>query len=97
MLLFVVHPASTDQRVDSPTPLSIVAVIPARFASTRFPGKPLADIAGASYWLVGAPISIALGVGLHMQGLGIWIGLAFGLLVAAAAMCWRFWYLSRER
>lgn len=49
MLLFVVHPASTDHRVDSGRPLSplnIVAIIPARFASTRFPGKPLADIDG---------------------------------------------------
>ena len=33
----------------------------------------------------------------HMKGLGIWIGLAFGLLVAAASMLWRFWYLSRDR
>jgi MATE family multidrug resistance protein len=52
-------------------------------------------IAGVSYWLVGAPISIGLGIGLHMQGLGIWIGLAAGLGVAAAAMCWRFYRLSR--
>ena len=28
------------------TPLLNVAVIPARYESTRFPGKPLADIAG---------------------------------------------------
>lgn len=28
--------------------MKILAVIPARFASTRFPGKPLADIAGKS-------------------------------------------------
>ncbi len=48
MLLFAVHPASTGIAVDSLTPLDIVAVIPARFASTRFPGKPLADIAGRS-------------------------------------------------
>jgi 3-deoxy-manno-octulosonate cytidylyltransferase (CMP-KDO synthetase) len=46
MLLFVVHPASTGSRVDSVSPLTIVAVIPARYASTRFPGKPLADIDG---------------------------------------------------
>src|SRR5438270_10859442 len=47
MLLFVVHPASTDSRVDtSASSLQVVAVIPARFASTRFPGKPLADIDG---------------------------------------------------
>jgi len=54
-------------------------------------------IAGASYWLAGAPVCVWLAFGLHMKGLGIWIGLAFGLFVAAAAMCWRFWWLSRER
>ncbi|HEY5048690.1 MAG TPA: MATE family efflux transporter [Rhizomicrobium sp.] len=53
-------------------------------------------IAGASYWLAGAPVCMWLAFGLHMQGLGIWIGLAFGLFVAAVAMCSRFWYLSRE-
>jgi 3-deoxy-manno-octulosonate cytidylyltransferase (CMP-KDO synthetase) len=46
VLLFVVHPASTGPAVDIRLPLDIVAVIPARFASTRFPGKPLADIDG---------------------------------------------------
>src|SRR6516162_11242739 len=46
VLLFVVHPASTGSAVDLRLPLDIVAVIPARFASTRFPGKPLADIDG---------------------------------------------------
>ena len=30
------------------TESSVLAVIPARFASTRFPGKPLADLAGRS-------------------------------------------------
>jgi 3-deoxy-manno-octulosonate cytidylyltransferase (CMP-KDO synthetase) len=48
VLLFAVHPASTGTTVDSHTALDIVALIPARFASTRFPGKPLADIAGRS-------------------------------------------------
>ena len=53
-------------------------------------------IAGASYWLAGFPVCIWLAFGLHMKGLGIWIGLAFALLVAAVAMCWRFYYLSRR-
>jgi 3-deoxy-manno-octulosonate cytidylyltransferase (CMP-KDO synthetase) len=46
VLLFAVHPASTGSAVDNGPPLDVVAVIPARFASTRFPGKPLADIDG---------------------------------------------------
>jgi MATE family multidrug resistance protein len=54
-------------------------------------------IAGASYWLAGAPVGLILAYPLHMKGLGIWIGLAFGLFVAAASMVWRFWYLSRDR
>jgi MATE family, multidrug efflux pump len=53
-------------------------------------------IAGASYWLAGFPTCIALGFGLGMKGFGIWIGLAFGLFVAAVLLCWRFWYLSRD-
>jgi MATE family multidrug resistance protein len=54
-------------------------------------------IAGASYWLAGAPVGLILAFPFHMKGFGIWIGLAFGLFVAAASMCWRFWYLSRNR
>jgi 3-deoxy-manno-octulosonate cytidylyltransferase (CMP-KDO synthetase) len=46
VLLFVVHPASTGTAVDSVSSLRIVAVIPARFASSRLPGKPLAEIGG---------------------------------------------------
>jgi 3-deoxy-manno-octulosonate cytidylyltransferase (CMP-KDO synthetase) len=43
-----VHPESTASSVDTPAPLEVVAVIPARFASSRFPGKPLANIDGRS-------------------------------------------------
>jgi 3-deoxy-manno-octulosonate cytidylyltransferase (CMP-KDO synthetase) len=45
MLVFAVHPASTEFAVDT-GPLHTIVVIPARFGSTRFPGKPLADIDG---------------------------------------------------
>jgi len=54
-------------------------------------------LAGGSYWLAGAPMCILLGVYLKMEGLGVWIGLAFGLAVAAAAMCLRFHLLTRTR
>ncbi len=52
-------------------------------------------LAGVSYWLIGAPICWVLGVTLGMEGLGVWIGLAIGLAVAAAAMCIRFHRLTR--
>jgi MATE family multidrug resistance protein len=54
-------------------------------------------IAGASYWLAGFPVCFGLGFGLGMKGLGIWIGLAFGLLVAAVALTARFYFLARSR
>jgi 3-deoxy-manno-octulosonate cytidylyltransferase (CMP-KDO synthetase) len=46
VLLFAVHPASTGSTVDPLSALRVVAVIPARFASSRLPGKPLAEIGG---------------------------------------------------
>ncbi len=53
-------------------------------------------LAGGAYWLAGAPVCILLGVYLKMEGLGVWIGLAFGLAVAATAMCLRFHLLTRK-
>jgi MATE family multidrug resistance protein len=53
-------------------------------------------LAGASYWLAGAPMCAFLGFGLHMQGLGIWLGLAFGLTVAAVLLVSRFFLLSKK-
>ena len=48
VLLFVVRPAGCLESIRdrSQTHTHTVAVIPARYASTRFPGKALADIAG---------------------------------------------------
>lgn len=53
-------------------------------------------IAGASYWLVGAPTCIFFAFGLHMAGFGVWIGLAIGLAAAAAALSTRFFVLTRR-
>jgi MATE family multidrug resistance protein len=53
-------------------------------------------LAGASYWLAGAPMCVFLGFGLGMKGLGIWLGLAFGLLVAALLLTTRFALLSKR-
>jgi 3-deoxy-manno-octulosonate cytidylyltransferase (CMP-KDO synthetase) len=41
-----VHPVSFRNPFERTTQARVVAVIPARYASTRFPGKALADIAG---------------------------------------------------
>ena len=54
-------------------------------------------IAAASYWLVGAPLCLVLGVGLGWKGFGVWIGLAVGLGVAAGLMLWRFIALTHPR
>ena len=48
MLQFAVRPAGCSESIRDPLQIHkhTVAVIPARYASTRFPGKALADIAG---------------------------------------------------
>jgi MATE family multidrug resistance protein len=53
-------------------------------------------LAGASYWLAGAPMCLLLGFGAHMKGFGIWLGLAFGLAVAAVTLTIRFMILSKR-
>lgn len=53
-------------------------------------------LAGASYWLAGAPMCLWLALGLGLKGLGVWMGLAVGLAVAAATLCGRFHLLTRR-
>jgi multidrug resistance protein, MATE family len=53
-------------------------------------------LAGASYWLAGAPMCTWLAFGAGLKGLGIWLGLAFGLIVAAIALTTRFVYRSKK-
>lgn len=54
-------------------------------------------IAGASYWLAGAPMCLWLGFGTSLKGFGVWLGLAFGLAVAAITLTTRFALLSKKR
>ena len=51
-------------------------------------------LAAASYWLVGFPLAVVLGFAFHMGGLGVWIGLAVSLAVAALVMVLRFVHMS---
>ncbi|WP_368667856.1 MATE family efflux transporter [Palleronia pontilimi] len=43
-----------------------------------------------SYWIVGLPVAYWLGFGLDWGGLGVWLGLASGLALAAVTMSTRF-------
>lgn len=47
--------------------------------------------AAISYWLVGIPVSYVLGFTFDMGGVGIWLGLVFGLSIAWVTMSVRFW------
>ena len=47
-------------------------------------------IAGVAYWVIGVPASYVLGISLGYGGVGIWLGLALGLAVAAVLLIWRF-------
>jgi MATE family multidrug resistance protein len=53
-------------------------------------------LAAASYWLVGFPLAVVLGFTFRMGGLGVWIGLAVSLAVAALVMVLRFIHMSRR-
>ncbi|PIE13131.1 MAG: MATE family efflux transporter [Rhodobacterales bacterium] len=48
-------------------------------------------MAAVAYWVIGVPVSYVLGVPLGWGGVGIWLGLAVGLAVAAVLLMWRFW------
>ncbi|GGD63346.1 MATE family efflux transporter [Erythrobacter arachoides] len=52
-------------------------------------------IAVFSYWLPGFGLAAGLGLGTSLGGTGVWIGLATGLVFAAALLLWR--WRARER
>jgi putative MATE family efflux protein len=52
-------------------------------------------IAAFGYWVAGFGTSIYLGFGLGWQGVGVWVGLAVGLLAVSILLLWR--WSARER
>ena len=52
-------------------------------------------IALAGYWIPGFGTAALLGLGTPLAGLGVWFGLAVGLVVVAGALLWR--WQRRER
>ncbi len=52
--------------------------------------------AAISYWVIGIPFSYMLGFGFDMGGVGLWLGLVLGLVVAAATLMWRFWHRAPQ-
>ena len=49
-----------------------------------------------SYWVIGFPISIYLGLYTELKAIGIWIGLLAGLTAAALFLYLRFNYLTKK-
>jgi len=49
-----------------------------------------------SYWVIGFPISIYLGIYTDLKAAGIWIGLLAGLTAAAIFLYLRFNYLTKK-
>ena len=47
-----------------------------------------------SYWVIGLPTSYLLAFYWGFGGVGIWLGLVLGLMVAAILLMWRFWARS---
>jgi len=47
-------------------------------------------IAVSGYWLAGFTAAAGLGLGTRLEGVGVWIGLAVGLVLVAASLLWRW-------
>jgi MATE family multidrug resistance protein len=52
-------------------------------------------VAGLGYWIAGFGTAVLLGFTLDWQGVGIWLGLAVGLLVVSVLLLWRWWARAR--
>jgi len=51
-------------------------------------------VAIVGYWIVGMPIAYILGFTFELRGVGVWLGLAAGLIFVAIILIYRFWRLA---
>ncbi len=51
----------------------------------------------AAYWPLALPVGYLLGFVFGFGAAGVWLGYAVGLVVAAIALPWRFWWLTGRR
>ncbi|UYW00356.1 MATE family efflux transporter [Flavobacterium agricola] len=58
--------------------------------------KVPAVVAFIAYWIIGFPISVYLGLYTNLGAVGVWIGLSFGLTVAAILLYLRFKRLTNK-
>jgi MATE family multidrug resistance protein len=49
-----------------------------------------------AYWPIALPASYAMGFGLGLGAVGVWIGFALGLATAAVVLPLRYWHLTRH-
>jgi multidrug resistance protein, MATE family len=49
-----------------------------------------------AHWCIGLPISYILGMRLGLGVVGLWLGVAAGLSIAAVVLTWRFFHLSES-
>lgn len=49
-----------------------------------------------AHWLVGFPLALVLGFGLHQGARGLWWGLLVGLALVAILLLWRFLVISKR-
>ncbi len=50
----------------------------------------------AAYWIIGLPVSAVLAFGFHLGAIGVWWGLAAGLLSAAMTLVPRLWNRTKS-
>ena len=51
---------------------------------------------GVSYWCVGFPVAMYLGLRTELSAQGVWYGLLAGLVMACITLCGRLWWLLRS-